>query len=140
MAKREVEPVDNDLVGLVSGIVTDAGTLVGQQIELAKADIGRELRRAAEGGASVALGGGLLAAGGVLAGLSAVHLLNRITGLSLWACYATAAGGLGAAGLRYVRAGRDEVAGVHLIPPPATAAAIRENVAWLTDQTTPGGR
>lgn len=130
-------PTDPDLPTLLGTIAGEAKVLLGQQVELFRAEVGAELRRAGGAVASAAGGAGLAAAGGLLAGLSAAHLLNRLTGLPLWACYGLAAGGLGAAGGKLLRDGRDGVAGLR--PLPQTAAALAENVEWLTDHLTPAG-
>lgn len=124
-----------DAMGLLGDVSHNARLLVAQQLELARAEIGQELRKAGTAAAAVAGGGGLAAAGGLLAGFALAHLLRDATGLPLWACYGVAAGGLGGAGVGLLRRGRDGLAGVR--PLPETVAALGENVAWLRDQLTP---
>jgi hypothetical protein len=128
-----------ELLELVREIVQDSRQLLGQQIELAKAEVGDELRRLAGAGVSVAAGGGLAAAGGLMSGLMLVHLLRRVTGLPIWACYGLLGGSLGAAGLALVRSGRETLAGLQF-PPPQTTQAVEENLEWLQDQLTPATR
>lgn len=125
---------EQDLATLVAGIAHDTGTLVGQQIDLLRADLLAEARRVGTGVASIAAGGGLMASGGLLSGMMLAHALQRATRLPLWACYGLVAGSLGAAGLTLMRQGRDQIARVQLFPPPETAAALQENAAWMKEQ------
>lgn len=127
-----------DLPTLFGTILGETKTLLAQQVELFRAEVGVELRQAGAAVARAAGGGGLATAGGLMGGLAAAHLLRSLTGLPLWACYGLAAGGLGAAGGRLLLAGRDGLAGLR--PLPQTAAALAENVEWLTDHLTPAGR
>ena len=126
---------ERDASELLGDITRHAGTLVVQQLDLARAEIGQELRRAGTAAASLAGGGGLAVAGGLLGGFAVAQLLRDITGLPLWLCYGAAAGGLGAAGGMLLKSGRDGLAG--LKPLPETVAAFGENVEWLKDQLTP---
>jgi hypothetical protein len=123
-----------DLATLVAGIARDTGTLVGQQIDLLRADLLAEARRAGTGVASIAAGGALVASGGLLSGMMLAHALQRATRLPLWTCYGLVAGGLGAAGLALMRQGREQIASVQLFPPPETAAALQENAAWVKER------
>lgn len=123
-----------DLTMLVAGIARDTGTLVNQQLELLSAELIAEARRAGTGVASIAAGGGLMAAGGLLSGMMLAHALHRATRLPLWACYALVGGGLGATGLTLMQRGREQIASVQLLPPPETGAALQENRAWVKEQ------
>ncbi len=131
---------ETDLPSLAAEIVQDCGRLLGQQVDLLRAEVGQQLGRAGRATWLAAAGGGLAASGGLLTGLALAHLLRRATGLPLWLCYAGAAGAGGAAGAALLRSAGRELAGVQLLPPPQTAAALRENVAWLRDQLSPADR
>ncbi len=135
MAQRAA--LDEDLPTLASRVVHEAGTLLSEQVDLLRAEVGQELRRAAGGAAAVAAGGGLAAAGGLLGGFMAVHLLHRATRLPLWCCYGVVAGALGTTAAALLRSGGQRLAGVQLLPPPQTAAALGENLTWLKEQLTP---
>jgi len=123
-----------DLTTLVAGIARDTGTLVTQQIDLLRADLLAEARRAGTGAASIAAGGGLLAAGGLLSGMMLAHALHSATRLPLWVCYGLVGGGLGATGATLMQRGREQIAHVQLLPPPETAEALQENTAWMKQQ------
>ena len=127
-----------DLGTLVGRIADDAKQLLGQQVELFRAEIGEELRRAGGAAGSLAAGGGLTAAGGLLGGFAAVHLVRRVTGLPLWACFGLVGGGLGAAGVRLLLAGQDGIVGLRQLP--QTAETLGENVRWLANELNPASR
>lgn len=136
MTTREKNAEDLDLRTLLGNIGHDARRLLAQQIDLVRAEVGEELRRAGGAAAATAAGGALVAAGGLLSGFMVAHALRRVTGLPLWACFGLAAGGLGAAGAALLKAGRDGFAGLR--PLPQTTEALGENLQWLRDQLTPG--
>jgi hypothetical protein len=136
MPKDSAALEKQDLPTLVAGIARDTGTLVQQQVDLLRADLVAEARRAGGAVLSMAAGGGLVAAGGLLSGLMLVHALHGATRLPLWACYGVVGGGLGASGLTLLREGREKIASVQLLPPHETAAALKENVAWVKEQIT----
>lgn len=123
-----------ELSTLIGGIVQDTGTLVNQQIQLLRAELLQEARRAGGAMVSLAAGGGLVAAGGLLSGMMLAQLLQRTTRMPLWLCYGAVGGGLGATGLGLLLKGRESIAQVQLVPPPETAAALKENVAWAKEQ------
>lgn len=126
-----------DLATILGSIAHDAKKLLGEQIDLFRAEVGQELRQAGGAAAAVAAGGGLAVAGGLMAGLTAVHLLHRVTRLPLWACYGLAAGGLGGAAASLLLAGREGFA--RLQPLPETTATLGENLEWLQEQLGPVG-
>jgi hypothetical protein len=129
---------DESLGGLLGQIADDAKELLKEQLELFRAEVAQEARRAGGAAASVAAGGALTAAGGLLGGFMLAHLLHRATGLPLWACYGLVAGGVGAAGVKLLLAGRDGFAGLR--PLPQTTEALGENLQWLTATLNPAGR
>ena len=137
MANPEKIAEDVDLRTLLGNIAHDARALLAEQLDLFRAEVGQELRRAGTAAAATAAGGGLAAAGGLLSGFMLAHLLHRVTGLPLWACFGLAAGGIGAAGAALLKAGRDGFAGLR--PLPQTSEALGENLQWLRDQLTPAG-
>jgi hypothetical protein len=120
---------------LLGDISRDARTLVAQQFDLARTELGQELRQAGTAAACLAGGGGLAVAGGLLTGFALAQFIRDTTGLPLWLCYGIAAGGVGATGGLLLKAGRDGLA--ELKPLPETVAAFEENVEWLKDQLTP---
>ena len=138
MAKKAAPPETANLPALIAQIGDDLGRLVSQQLDLLKAEVTESVQTAGTAAGQVAAGGGLVAAGGLAAGLAAVHGLQAATGLPKWACYALAAGGLGAAGAYLMRRGGGELASVR--PFRLTTEAMGENLTWLREQATLTGR
>jgi hypothetical protein len=132
MSKASVKDVD--LPTLLGDAVRDAGNLLRQQVRLVQAEVGQEVRKAGLGAAEIASGGGLAAAGGLLSGMMLVHLLHRLTRLPLWACYGFVGGVISAASFTLLKDGYAKLADLHLLPPPESAEALQENVAWLKHQ------
>jgi hypothetical protein len=138
VAKRAESAGSNADLGTILGeIAHDAKKLLSEQIDLFRAEVGQELRQVGGAAASVAAGGGLAVAGGLMAGLTAVHVLHRATGLPLWACYGLATAGLGGAAAGLLLKGRAGLAGLR--PLPETTAALGENLEWLKDRLNPAG-
>lgn len=135
MGKRQNATEELDLRTLLGNIGHDARRLLDQQIALFRAEVGEELSKAGGAATAVAAGGGLVAAGGLMSGFMLAHLLRRVTGLPLWACFGLLAGGLGAGGAALLKRGRDGFAALR--PLPQTTEALGENLQWLRDQLTP---
>jgi len=139
MRKRRGRTAEPSFLELVEGIVADVERLVGQQLELFRGEVNQQLREARSAAASGAVGAGLVAVGGVLSTQMVVHAVQRATRLPLWASYGLVGGLLGGAGLAQLNRARRQAAGVRLTVPPQTAQTLKENMAWLQEQTT-GGR
>jgi Putative Actinobacterial Holin-X, holin superfamily III len=137
-AKQRTEELN--LPMLLGEIARDTGTLVTQQVQLLRAEVGQEVRKAGVGVAEIAAGGGLAAAGGLLTGMMLAHLLQRVTRLPLWICYGVVGGSISAASFALLKDGQAKIADLHLLPPPESAAALQENVEWIKDQLSPNGK
>ena len=135
MAKRIENTGPADLGQLLGTIAHDARELLVQQLDLFRAEVGQQLRQAGGSAAKVAAGGGLTAAGGLLSGFMLAHLLHKLLGVPLWACYGLVGGGIGAAGLALLRAGSEGIAGLQ--PLPQTTESLGENLEWLAGQLNP---
>jgi hypothetical protein len=127
-----------DLSALLREILQDSGTLVGQHVELLRAEVMQEVRRAGGAAALMAAGGGLAMAGGLLSGIMLAHLIHRETKLPLWVCYGIVGGGVSAAALALLQEGRERLSQVQLLPPPETTNALMEDAKWLKEKLTPG--
>src|SRR5438552_2684469 len=117
-------------------VVILATRLVRQQGQLLTSEVQEDVRQA--GAATAQMGGGiaLLAASGVLATASAVHLAQRVTRLPLWCCYGLAAGAAAIAGQRLFASGRDSAANLLQSGLNQTAESLKENARWVKDQVT----
>jgi len=134
--KRREKRDEPDLTTLLKEIVEDSERLIEQQMRLLRAEVQEQLQRAEVAALSLGAGAGLVATGGAFSALMVVHALHKATRLPLWACYGLVGGTLGALGTSLLAAGRKEAANIRLLPPPRTAAALRENLTWIKEQTT----
>jgi Putative Actinobacterial Holin-X, holin superfamily III len=131
VSAKKAEP---DVPTLVADVAADARKLAVQQFELFRAELAQSGRAAGRAVGTTAAGGGLMAAGGLLAGVAAAHLVRGVTGLPLWVCYGLAAVGSAAAGRQLIRTGVRDLSDVRLLP--KTIEAAGENVLWLRDRAT----
>ena len=69
--------------------------------------------------------------GAVFLLVTLVQLLAAKTEVPLWGCYGIVGGAVTILGLVVLLRGRKFVGDVRLAPPPATARALKENLAWL---------
>ena len=129
---------ENDLTTLAGKVLHDAEKLVGEQVSLLRAELGQEFRRAGAAAFSIIAGVGLATAGVIFFGLMLADLVQLITLLPMWCCYAGVAGALGVGGVLLVRSGRGALAEVSLIL-PQTTQAVKENLRWLKKQATAPG-
>lgn len=138
MSAEPKPPHDPTMTSQVSGILGDVHDLVRQHTELLKHDVRTGVRRSKEAGLLLGAGAVLGLAGVLLLGVTLAHLLHwAAPSLPLWACHGVWAFAFlaGAAGLLY--AGRLKFESV-LAMPEETAQAIKDDVKWLSNGTTPG--
>lgn len=128
---------EEDLGEILAGIAGDAQKLLDQQLQLLRSEVRQEVREAKSAAASLGAGAGLVATGGVLSTLMLVHLLHRSTRAPLWCCYGIVGGMCGAIGAGLLRSGGQNLANRQLLPLAQTGEAIKENLTWLKEQTTP---
>ena len=134
MSAPAIQSQTTEIGELVGDVVVQATQLVRQQVQLLTSEV--DVRQA--GAATAKMGGGiaLLAASGVLATASAVHLAQRVTRLPLWCCYGLAAGAAAIAGQRLFASGRDSAANLLQSGLNQTAESLKENARWVKDQVT----
>ena len=116
---------------LVGGILRDAQELLRQQVEMFRSELKQEVRQLKSGLVSVSIGVGVAVVGTLFLVSMLVHLLAAKTEIPLWGCYGIVGGALMVLGLGFLARGKKSVSDVHLASPPATAQALKENVAWL---------
>lgn len=116
---------------LVSGIVGDAQDLIKQQFALVKREIRDDLHKTKEGMLSLVVGGAILAVGGILLCLMAVHLLHwAAPALPLWSCYAIVGGVLTLVGAITFACGYRNLKSLNPLP-DESVAVLKENVQWI---------
>lgn len=118
---------------LVSGIVSDAQTLIKQQVVMLRTEFKEDMRRTKDAAKFMGLGGALLSLGGLFLVVSLVYTLQWLfPELHLAACWAIVGGTLAVAGLLAVLAGKRMFDKFNPLP-DKTANALQENVSWLTN-------
>jgi len=119
---------------LVSGIVSDAQTLMSQQLALFKQEVREDFSKTREAVTSLALAGGLLLVGSILLCLMCVYLLHELAHLPLWGSFAIVGGVLTVLGGVLGYLGREQLRTVNPLP-DKTAKALEENLEWKTKPT-----
>jgi hypothetical protein len=136
-------PPEPGLANLVKGIVDDIGDLIKQQFAFARAEIKTDLRKTKEGVLALAVGAGVVALGGLFLCLMLVHLLHCLTlppgadpaSLPLWSCYAIVGLLFLGGGFALLLAGKKKFDSFNPLP-VQTAATMKENVQWITNQNS----
>jgi uncharacterized membrane protein YqjE len=130
MAIHTIDEKKPSIGMLLSGIISDMRNLFVQELRLAKVELGEDLRRVKSAVVVLALGGAILAIGGVLLILMVVHLLDALTDLPLWGAYGVVAAVMLVIGIGILMAGKKKAEHVGLVP-QETAEAIKEDVGWI---------
>ena len=127
------EKNERTLGELFADLSRDTRTLIQDEVRLAKTELS-EQASAMGRGAGVAVGGGLIAYGGLLALIAAVVLGLIAAGLPPWA--GALLGGMAAAGVGYllVRFGLATIRAIS-IAPRKTVETLKEDAQWLKEQT-----
>ena len=120
---------------LVNGLVNDATLLLRQELALAKHEIYEEARKTKTAVASLGVGTGIAAVGGLLFIIMLVHLLNALTEWPLWICYGIVGGVCAIAGFALIYSGKQQISQIDMVP-QQTIGTMRENVRWFKDRTT----
>ena len=118
---------------MFADLTRETRTLIQQEIQLAKTELGQNMSRLT-GSVTMIVAGGLIAYGGLLAIVAAVVLALIAIGLAPWA--AASLGGIVIAGIGYalVRAGLAAFRPSDLTP-RQTIETLKEDAAWLKTQT-----
>jgi hypothetical protein len=124
------------MASLAGGIVHDAQALIQQELALAKREVTEELIKAKEAAISLGIGIGIAALGGVLLVFMLVYLLHAAASehLPLWGCYGLVGAALVILGGSLFAFGKKRAGAVHLLP-EQTLATMKDNVAWIKNQT-----
>jgi Putative Actinobacterial Holin-X, holin superfamily III len=123
------------LAELVSELVNDAKQLLRQELALAKHEIREEVRKTKTALISLGVGIGIAAIGGLLLIVMLVHLLNALTELPLWSCYAIVGGVCTIVGMVLLYRGKQRLAEIDVIP-QQTVETMKENVRWIKKNST----
>lgn len=122
------------IASLVGGIVDDAQHLIGQQVGLLKQEIRQELNQAKRAAISAMLGFWIVGMGALLLLITLAQVLAAYSNMPAWACYGIVGGSTAVIGACLLFFAKKEASEVHLLPPPETAGAMKENYQWMTGQ------
>lgn len=119
------------ITDLVSGILSDAQTLMKQQVAMLRSEVKEDLRRTQEAVQYMGLGAAVAALGGLFLSISLVYLLAHLApSLPLWACWAIVGGVLAVGGLAALYAGKRLFDSFNPLP-DKTLNAAQENLTWI---------
>jgi Putative Actinobacterial Holin-X, holin superfamily III len=116
---------------LIGGIFQDSIDLVTKELAAARLEIREEIEKGKAAVLLLALGGGALMVGIFLLCLMLVHLLQNLSGLELWICYAIVGGVLALAGIITLYSAKQRVATTSLVPTDSVQDA-KEDARWIT--------
>ena len=124
----------SSLTELVSGIVSDAQTLIRQQVTMLRAEVKEDVRRTKDAAIYMGIGAGVAALGSLFLVIGVVYLLNYLAPtLPLFACWMIVGGVIVLGG------GIAFVVGKRLFNsfnplPDKTINALQENLSWITNR------
>jgi Putative Actinobacterial Holin-X, holin superfamily III len=116
---------------LIGGIFQDGIDLLTKELAAARLEIREEFEKAKSAVVLMALGGGALMLGILLLCLMLVHLLQNLSGLELWICYAVVGGVLALLGIITLYSAKQGVAATSLVPGDSVQEA-KEDARWIT--------
>lgn len=126
---------EKTMAGLIVDILNDGQTLLFQEIQLAKHEIQDEVRKTVAASVSLAAGAAIALVGGLLIVLMLVHLLNAVTELPLWACYAIVGVLLSVIAGVLINVAVKKLKDIHIVP-ARTVETLKENVQWFKEIAT----
>jgi len=126
--------------GLLSGIISDFGDLIKQEIRFAQAEFKSDLSKTREAATSLGIGVGVASLSGLLLAWMLVHLLHWVTSpaeadpakLPLWACFGIVGGVFGAIGGVLIMGSLKKFQSFNPLP-DKTAQTLKENVQWIAN-------
>jgi F0F1-type ATP synthase assembly protein I len=124
---------DQSIATLLSGLISDAQSLVRREVDLAKSEMSNELNKVKQGAVSLGAGVGAAVVGGILLGHMLAHLLNDVFNIALWISYLIVGGLLTIGGLVLLRQGAARMQQVDPVP-HETIDSVRKDVEWITQQ------
>lgn len=129
------QPSEASFGSLLGGIAHDAKDLLLREVALTKLEVQYELSKAKTAAIALGIGFGIIAAGGMLLMLMAVHALAAFTVVPLWGCYGIVGGVVVLPGGVLLAMGKIKAEKLDMVP-QATVERIKESAQWLTKPTT----
>jgi len=119
-------------MGLVSGILDDARTLVRQEAQLLKDEVKLEVSKAGRAASGFGIGAGLAAVGALFLLLMLVHGLHEWLSWPLWICYGLVGAAIVAVGITMIVRAQSLAGSVHATP-RRSLHTMKENVQWIKE-------
>jgi drug/metabolite transporter (DMT)-like permease len=104
-------------------------------LALAKYEIYEEAGKTKAAVASLGVGIGIAAVGGLLLIIMLVHLLRALTDWPLWMCYGIVGGVCTIVGVVLLYRGKQRLSQIEMVP-QQTVETMKENVRWLKEKAT----
>ena len=120
-------------MGLVSGILDDARTLLRQEAQLLKDELKLELSKAGRAASGFGIGAGLAAVGALFLLLMVVHGLHEWLSWPLWICYGLVGAAIIAVGITMIVRAQSLAGSVHATP-RRSLHTMKENVQWIKER------
>jgi hypothetical protein len=118
-------------MGLVSGILNDATEIMSKEMMAARLEMRSELEKLKATAMLMATAAVALMIGSILLALTVVYLLQELSGLDLWVCYAVVGVLISSAGLIALSMGKRRAAQTNLVP-TETIEKAKEDARWIT--------
>lgn len=122
------------LAELVGSLVDDARLLLHKEIELARAEVSDELRKARQAGIALGVGGAIAAVGALLLVIMVVQMLIAFVGMPAWMAYMLVGGALTIVGVMALIAGARRARAIDPLP-RETIDSVRKDVEWLRERS-----
>jgi hypothetical protein len=131
--ESEIRDTNNKpgIPSLIGGIFQDSIDLVTKELAAARLEIREELEKAKAAVVMMAVGGGALLVGIFMLCLMLVYLIQNLSGLELWICYAIVGGTLAVAGMITLYSAKQRAAATSLVPTDSVQDA-KEDARWIT--------
>ena len=131
---------ESSTTSLLSGIISDFGDLIKQEIRFAQAEFKSDLNKTREAATSLGIGVGVASLSGLLLAWMLVHLLHWATSpavqdparLPLWACFGIVGAVFGVVGGGLILASLKKFQSFNPLP-DKTAQTLKENVQWIAN-------
>jgi hypothetical protein len=123
---------EGSVSGLMTGIFHDAQELMKQQLVLLRHEVKEDVRKTAEGGASLVAGGAICVLGGLMLCFMVVYLISwAAPALPLWVCYGIVGAVIAAIGGALLYFGVRKFKSLNPVP-EQSLQALKETMQWKT--------
>jgi hypothetical protein len=122
---------DQSMTKLISGIITDAQELVGQQLAMFRTELKQDVHRTKQALVALVIGLALASVGATLLCFMAVHGLHAAFELPLWACFGIVGGLLAIGGGLGFYSAYKQFNEFNPLP-DESAQALKENMQWIS--------